>query len=123
MKDHEAEARIERLLPGPIEKVWDHLTDPAKVRGWLGNDITGDSGDDDAPGVGAAVTLQLEDGEVVKGTVERREPPHVIAYRWAEGSLSFELVPRGEDVVLVLTRTKRVTSHSFDAFDGWRSAA
>ena len=122
MSDHEAEARIERVLPGPIEKVWEHLTDPRRVRGWLGNDITSD--DDDVPSsVGAAVTLRLEDGEVVKGTVERREPPHVIAYRWAEGSLSFELVPRGEDVVLVLTRTKRVTSHSFDSSTVIRSAA
>ncbi|MBX3188795.1 MAG: hypothetical protein KF819_17385 [Labilithrix sp.] len=74
--------RIERVLPGPIDEVWEHLTDPAKIAGWLGNDA-GDLGE-----------------------VSRCEPPNVVAYRWGEGEVSFELVPRGENVVLVFTHRR-----------------
>jgi uncharacterized protein YndB with AHSA1/START domain len=96
------EMRLERLLPGPIERVWDHLTRPENVKRWLANDISLEGK------VGGEVTLELEDGAVVTGTVTRYEPPHAIAYTWDDGHVSFELVPRGPNVLLVLTLTKRL---------------
>jgi len=97
--------RMERLLPGPIEKVWQHLVDPARARTWLANDVELE------PEVGGDVTLRLEDGEVVRGTVTRFEPPHVVAYTWGRGEVHFELSRRQDGVLLVLTH-KRVSSTS-----------
>lgn len=28
--------RIERLLPGPVERVWEHLTNTRLLQGWFG---------------------------------------------------------------------------------------
>jgi uncharacterized protein YndB with AHSA1/START domain len=97
MKNEDEEIRIERVLPGPVEDVWGWLTDPAKVGSWLANDAT-------APGEeGGEVELELEDGRVVHGTVTTFEPPRRLAYTWDGGQVSFELLPRGEEVLLVLT--------------------
>jgi uncharacterized protein YndB with AHSA1/START domain len=52
-----------------------------------------------------------EHGARVTGEVTRWEPPHVLAHTWSEPSgefseVTYELSPRGEDVLLVLTHRR-----------------
>ncbi len=131
--------RFERLLPGPVERVWDYLTKPELLALWLA----------DAKKLelrpGGCVELQFEVGEVperkecggdvIQGVITRYEPPRVLAYSWvspAEGRppeqvpttdsvVTFELEPRGKDVLLVLThrRLPTVGIHRFAA--GWHT--
>lgn len=114
--------RFERLLRGPIDRVWAYLTDPEKRAQWL------------AAGpmelrVGGRVSLVFRhgelsptpevvperyrsfDGAVVEGRVTRCEPPHVLGYTWGEAEgvdseVTFELADQGDRVHLVLTHRR-----------------
>lgn len=112
--------RIERLLPGPIERVWTYLTDSEKRGTWLA------AGEMELR-VGGKVQLhflhasltphqepiperfkRMECGHSFAGTVTHCEPPHLLAYTWGgdTSEVKFELTPRGEKVLLVITHTR-----------------
>lgn len=114
--------RIERLLPGPIERIWAYLTESEKRGKWL------------APGemdlrVGGRVELkffhahlsaektppekykQYQKGATVYGRITRCEPPRLLSYSWGGGpsedsEVTFELTPGGKEVLLVLTHRR-----------------
>jgi len=109
--------RLERLLPGPIERVWSYLIDPAMRQLWFA----------DGPldlRIGGALQLQFRFADLTAeplprgqeaectliGTVTRCEPPNVLSYTWGSGAnaseVTFELTPRGAEVLLVVTHTK-----------------
>ena len=110
--------RFERLLPGPIERVWAYLTESDKRAKWLA------SGAMDLH-VGGDVELfwlhtnldttkpdeppeKYKNGHRMKATITRCEPPHVLGYTWgaradALSEVVFELSEQGNDVLLVLT--------------------
>lgn len=74
--------RLERLLPGPISRVWERLTAPEHLDAWLG-----------------------ADGGVVTG----REPPRRLSYTSPTdgATVTLELEPRrGGQVLLVLTHRR-----------------
>jgi uncharacterized protein YndB with AHSA1/START domain len=110
--------RFERLLPGPIERVWAYLTDPAKRAIWLAagpmelrvggrvelNFHHADLSSEKTP---SERYKNLEGGHTLLGQVTRCEPPRLLSYTWAEwGEVTFELAPRGKDVLLVLTHER-----------------
>ena len=96
--------RFERLLPGPIEKVWEYLTDAKRLPEWFGDGAI-------ELGMGGAVTLM---GGHIRGVVTQWDPPHKLAYTWnvfspgetrssyPESYVTLTLEPRGSDVHLTL---------------------
>lgn len=116
------EVRLVRMLPGPIERVWEFLTDPEKRRRWF-------AGGPMEPCQGGKVTLKFrhieiapdetppeehkhhhDPGESMDGIVTRWEPPRVLAYTFGsdgESEVTFELTPQGGTVQLVLTHRAR----------------
>jgi uncharacterized protein YndB with AHSA1/START domain len=109
--------RIERLLPGPIERVWSYLTEPEKRRKWFG------SGQMELR-TGGRVKLQFRFSELsaektpptegdeceVPGRVTRCDPPRLLSYTWGSepdsSEVIFELTPQGKDVLLVITHRR-----------------
>jgi len=118
--------RLERLLPGHVERVWSYLVEPDKRKLWFA----------DGPmelRAGGAVSLiwrnsQLSKDDVApperfaknggesraEGKVTAYEPPHRLSFTWAhagdpETEATFELVPRGEQVLLVVTHRRLST--------------
>jgi uncharacterized protein YndB with AHSA1/START domain len=106
--------RIERLLPGPVERVWAYLTDSELRRKWL---ASGDM----QPQVGASFELTWHNDELtdppgarpdgfdsehrMQSTITAFDPPRLLAFTWngsASGDVSIALEPRGEDVLLTL---------------------
>jgi len=105
--------RIQRLLPGPIERVWSYLTEGELRRQWL-----------------AAGDMQLEEGasfELVwrndeltdppgqrpegfaeenrmRSRITELDPPRRLAFTWGEGGgdVTFDLEPKGDQVLLTL---------------------
>jgi hypothetical protein len=76
--------RFERLLPGPIERVWDYLTKPDLQRTWLAE---------------SAADLR---------EITHRRPLRSLEYSLRDSSVvSLELEPRGGEVLLVLTHHRR----------------
>ena len=100
--------KLERLLPGPITRVWDHLTRPELLPAWFGEQSSIE------PRVGGAVRLM--DGHI-RGTVTQWAPPNRLSYTWnvfapgdgpdalsayPESYLALSLEPRGDQVLLRL---------------------
>jgi uncharacterized protein YndB with AHSA1/START domain len=115
--------RLERLLPGPIERVWEYLTDSDQRGKWLA------SGPMELR-VGGPVELTFDNSRLTgrfepapekynqfekkasfQGRVTRCEPPRLLSYTWAESwggdsEVTFELTARGKDVLLILTHRR-----------------
>ena len=72
--------RIERetLIAAPVERVWELVTAPEHVGVWFG-----DAGAEIDLRPGGAMALSWEEHGTVRARVERVEPPHVFAWRWA----------------------------------------
>ena len=97
--------RFWRRLPGPIERVWAHLTDPARLSGWY------DAGSVIEPREGGAV--RLNDGHI-RGVVTQWRPPVKFAHSWnvfgpgetvsvyPESYLTLELAAEEAEVALTL---------------------
>ncbi|TWG91351.1 uncharacterized protein YndB with AHSA1/START domain [Mesorhizobium sp. J18] len=112
--------RVERLLPGPIERVWAYLTDSEKRKKWL-------AGGEMELRAGGRVNLFFHHSEITfeptperfkfmeKGIhsqceVTEFDPPRLLAMTWPDdghaSEVMFELFPEGDKVLLVLTHRK-----------------
>ena len=112
--------KLERLLPGPIGRVWAYITESDKRAKWLA------AGEFDLR-VGGKITLEFnnnnlssdknppprfKDGGVGKfgGVITRLEPPRLLVHTWTWGSgdteVTYELTPRGKDVLLTVVHRR-----------------
>ena len=111
-----ATLQIERLLPGPIERVWAYLTESDLRRRWLA------AGDMD-PTPGSAFEFVWRNDELTQPPGERPagasaehrlacriidfQPPRKLVTSWGEsGEVSFTLEPKGGEVLLTLTHRR-----------------
>lgn len=101
--------RFTRVMPGPIERVWAHLTETSLLPAWFGEDSRIE------PRQGGAVWLV---GGHIRGVVTQWQPPRKLIYTWnvfepgdgpdavsayPESYPTFELEPRGSEVLLTFT--------------------
>lgn len=118
-----ATVRIERVLPGPIERVWSYLTDSEKRGKWFASGPM-----DLRPGGPVELHFkhadlsphkepvpekykQYDEGVISYGHVTRCEPPRLLSYGWGEESgnkseVTFELTPHDGKVLLVVTHRR-----------------
>ena len=131
--------RFERLLPGPIERVWEYLTDGARRATWF-------AGGNTELKVGGRVELRFNNGSLstlpdidppdkykdysdvisFDGTVTQCDPPHRLAYTWnfenEHSEVCFELFEAGDRVRLVLTHRKLASPREvLDVSSGWHT--
>lgn len=114
--------QFERLLPGPIERVFDFLSKPELLEKWLmpakveqfaGGRIEFKSGP-----IPESVSGQTSSASHchIRGIISAYEPPHLIAYSWNEldydmaTEVRFELEQRDDKVLLRLTHS-RIPAH------------
>ena len=107
-----ATLKIQRLLPGPIERVWAYLTESDLRRQWLA------AGQMEMK-VGAPFELVWRNDELtnppgrrpagfseehrMQSRITELDPPRKIAFTWeGSGEVSFELEPKGEEVLLTV---------------------
>lgn len=106
--------RLQRRLPGPIDRVWAYLTDGELRRTWLAAGPM-------APQAGSEFELVWRNDELtdppgarpegfgeehrMRSTVTVFDPPRTLAFTWGGGEVRFELESQGEDVLLTLTHT------------------
>lgn len=128
--------RLQRVLPGPIERVWAYLTESEKRGRWLA------SGDME-PRDGGRVQLTFHnsklsaheeptperfkkyEGSGFEARILRFDPPRLLSYTWGgkeDSEVTFELTPQGEDVLLVLThRSLPNREGMLSVSSGWHS--
>jgi len=107
-----ATLKIERLLPGPIDRIWAYLTDSDLRRQWLASGVM-------KPEAGSTFELTWRNNELDNPPPEPRpdtpghhvqqsrmvafEPPHRLAYHWEKvGDVEFTLAEEGSHVRLTL---------------------
>ena len=107
-----ATLKIQRLLPGPIERVWAYLTQSALRRQWL-------AAGEMAMQVDAPFELVWRNDELtsppgrrppgfsdehrMQSRITELDPPHRLAIAWGNtGGVSFELEPKGKEVLLTV---------------------
>ena len=129
--------RFQRLLPGPIERVWAYLTESEKRAKWFAG------GEMDLRAGGQAELKfrhanlnhhrepvpekyrQAEEGVAFMCEITRCEPPRLLSFTWPEESapaseVTFELAPQGDRVLLVLThRRLRDRAAMTNVSSGW----
>ena len=111
--------RLERLLPGPIERVWAFLTESDKRARWLA------AGEMELK-PGGKVELNFDHNKIspeptpakyrdmpmgFTGKVMRCDPPRLLMFSWMEShgshsEVTFELAERAEKVLLTITHRK-----------------
>jgi uncharacterized protein YndB with AHSA1/START domain len=118
-----ATVRIERVLPGPIERVWAYLTESEKRERWFAaGEMELRAGgrvelifhnSDLAPAHGEPTPerFQKYEGATKESRILRCDPPRLLSYTWGEkkteeSEVTFELTPQGESVLLVLTHRR-----------------
>ena len=94
-----------RHLPGPIERVWAYLTDPAFLRTWFSEGVVADR-------VGGEVRFEMG----ATGRLTAYQPPRLLEYIWNEEDASYgpvadsvvrwELIEEGSGVRLTLTHSR-----------------
>jgi uncharacterized protein YndB with AHSA1/START domain len=128
--------RFERLLPGPIERVWAYLTESDKRATWF-------CGGEAEPRDGGHVALFFKHSQITKetppegarkmndegslmgGTITAWEPPHRFAFNWVgmgdpDSDVEFVLSQAGDKVRLVLTHRRLATkSRMAMVSSGW----
>lgn len=114
--------RLERMLPGPIERVWAYLTESEKRGKWFA------SGPMELRAGGklefhfhnSKLAPQAEptperfkqyEGMTSPGRVTRCEPPNLLSFTWGdeqsgESEVTFELSSRDKEVLMVLTHRR-----------------
>lgn len=125
--------RFERLLPGPIERVWAYLTDSEKRGRWLASGpmelrAGGDfelvwrnseltDHDDPPPEKYAAQPEHRMTGRIIEA-----DPPRLLIQAWPESEVVFELAEQSGKVLLTLTH-RRLPSRAMmvDVAGGWHA--
>ena len=127
--------RIERRLPGPIERLWAYLVEPQKRALWF----VGGVWDLEAGGQARCewdhTKLSDEptpeawksfDGMTTTGTITRVDPPRLLAYRTDMGAgeieITFELKPDGDHVIFSITQAPVADAQGKASFaSGWHA--
>ncbi|RBP43822.1 uncharacterized protein YndB with AHSA1/START domain [Roseimicrobium gellanilyticum] len=131
-------ARVVRLLPGPVERVWSYLMEGDKRKTWFTDGTI-------EPRLGGRVNLHFrhanlspdetppdkyravhDPGVTMAGEVVAYDPPRKLGITW-EGEkpeetseVIFELEPQGDDVQLTLTHRKlNSDAERTDVSSGW----
>ena len=128
-----ATLKIERLLPGPVERIWDYLTKSDLRRKWLA------AGDMEMR-VGAPVEFVWRNDELtdppgtrpdgfpdehrMASTITECEPMRRLGYTWGDsgGSVTIDLEPRGDQVLLTVVHRRLVErSSQLNVGAGWHA--
>jgi uncharacterized protein YndB with AHSA1/START domain len=125
--------RVERLLPGPVERVWAYLTESDKRAKWL-------AGGQFDLRVGGEAHLEFDNcklssenvapakykdrqGRTFDGVITRLEPMKVLAHTWVwnggDTEVTYELTPRGQDVLLTIVHKRLGKELVPSVMGGW----
>jgi uncharacterized protein YndB with AHSA1/START domain len=125
--------RLERLLPGPVERVWAYITESEKRAKWI-------CGGELELRVGGKVRLEFDSNSLSsdkspppkyqghakhasRGVVTRLEPMRLLAHTWTwesgDTEVTYELTPRGKDVLLTIVHSRVDRGATASVMSGW----
>lgn len=126
---------FERLLPGPVDRVWEYLTDGDMRGRWFASGATDlreggrmelefdhrhlSAEEDPAP----EKYKEHAEGSKSFAIIKKIDRPKLLVIEWEESKVIFELIDQGESVLLRLTHQKlpRETEQRIGAMAGWHT--
>jgi uncharacterized protein YndB with AHSA1/START domain len=114
-----AAVRFERWYAALPMDLWDALTSPARMRRWLGAEVSIEARS------GGAVRLRWQGTDEMHGVITAFEPGRLLEYTWNEAALGvkslvrFELRPEGAGTVLILAHTRVPADQAAGFGAGW----
>jgi uncharacterized protein YndB with AHSA1/START domain len=117
-ENHRA-VRFERVYDYRPDELWAAITEPAQIRGWLGEaDVELREGGDG--------TLKLDDQMTARLRVRQLEPGRFVEYDWdfpnePPSILRLEVEARGEGTLLVLDHRRLASEDAAEYGAGWHS--
>jgi uncharacterized protein YndB with AHSA1/START domain len=120
---------FERLLPVPVERVWQYLTEPEYLGQWLAVSSM-------EPRVGGRVELNFdvaemperkEKGANIRGLISCFEPHSALAFSWIdtannlESAVTFQLIARGEQTSVIVTHSRLPKNRMHEFMAGWHT--
>ena len=125
--------RLERLLPGPLERVWAYITESDKRAKWLA------AGEFELR-LGGKARLEFDNSSLscektapekykdrgmgkFDGVITRLEPMRALAHTWTwnggDTEVTYELTPRGKDVLLTIVHRRLSNDLTPSVMGGW----
>ena len=125
--------KLERLLPGPVERVWAYITESDKRAKWLA------AGEFELR-IGGKVRLEFDNSRLpnekpiaakyqeagkgqFEGVITRLEPNRLLSHTWPwkseQSEVTYELTPRGKDVLLTIVHRKLGSGLVPSIMSGW----
>ncbi|HST02191.1 MAG TPA: SRPBCC family protein [Usitatibacter sp.] len=125
--------KLDRVLPGPIARVWSYITESDKRAQWLaagefdlriGGAIRLEFDNDSLSGEKGNAAQRREDLMSFDGHVTRLDPYRLLAHTWnwdgASTEVTYELTPYGKGTRLVIThRNLQGRDLQADVMGGW----
>ncbi|MCA0433477.1 MAG: SRPBCC family protein [Proteobacteria bacterium] len=124
--------RIERLLPGPVERIWSYLTDSDLRRKWLASGVMEPKAGSSFEFVWRNDELGIAAGKRPEGMPEENrmkclilafEAPRKLVFTFGEkAEVTWDLTPRGRDVLFTITH-RRITDRNvlLSVSAGWHA--
>ncbi|MFL6572848.1 MAG: SRPBCC family protein [Burkholderiales bacterium] len=125
--------KLQRLLPGPLERVWAYVTESDKRAKWLA------AGEFDLR-VGGKIHLEFDNCKLscertapekykdrqfgkFDGVITRLEPMRALSHSWAwngsDTEVTYELTPKGKDVLLTIVHRRLGKDLVPSVMGGW----
>lgn len=113
-----ATLRIQRMLPGTVERVWTYLTDGELRRKWLASgDMVLEAGapfelvwrNDDLSAQPSQRPAGFSEEHAMKSRIVAVDPPRRLVFTWGEqgtGEVAFELEQQGDKVLLTIVHRR-----------------
>jgi uncharacterized protein YndB with AHSA1/START domain len=110
-----------RRLAARIQDVWEAITEPEELEEWL-------STTELEPRSGGRIQIDFGDNDVVRGTVQKFDPPHVFEFTWSDPKdgndpsvVRFELTQDGDETVLRFTHRRQLDHLARSTAAGWHA--
>ncbi|MGD0723321.1 MAG: SRPBCC family protein [Roseiarcus sp.] len=116
-RDDRIDMRFERRYPRSIETVWSALTDPVRLKDWMGAAHV-------EPRAGGRYELMLDGPNPMTGRILTWEPPRVLEFAWSnahapESTARYELSRDGDGVRLIFTHRGAPFANRALMLPGW----
>ncbi len=115
----ELDVRFERFYPRSVETVWSALTEPERLRDWMGAALV-------EPRVGGRIELMIGAAHPMTGRILVWDAPRVLEFTWSNAdapnsTVRYELIRDGDGARVIFTHRRMPHARSALMLPGWHT--
>ena len=118
-RGEDLDLRFERIYPRPPETVWNALTEPERLRDWMGVSHV-------EPGAGGRIDLMIGGVQPMTGRILIWDPPRIFEFSWSNADtqnsvVRYELIREGASTRMIFTQKGIPYARSGLVLPGWHT--